>query len=308
MTTEATIAAAVYRIEVHPADVSDDPVGRNVFHEATEAGLAAGLQAVRSARVFLIQGDLEPATVERIAGELLADPINQRYVVGGRNRDDAATVEVHYLPGVMDPVAMSTQDAIDEMLDEPDGSAGPSRIEVRTGFRYDFVGLDGPAAETVASRLLANTVIQKIETGVYHPEAFVTGQPYALNLTHVPIRDLDDEALGRMSREAHLFLSLEEMQGIRDYYRSVDREPTDIELETLAQTWSEHCVHKTLKSKIRYRENPKSEIRNPKFAGRPGHTINEDGSITIDNLLKSTIAAATNRADRTMASTGASPS
>ena len=294
MTTEATIATAVHRIEVHPVNAADDPVGRNVLHEAAESGLAEGLQTVRSARVFLIQGDLDPATIERIAGELLADPINQRFVIGGAGADDAATIEVHYLPGVMDPVAMSTQDAIGEMLDGSDMSDVKSQIEVRTGFRYDFVGLDAQAAETIASRLLANTVIQKIETGVYHPDAFVTGQPYELNLTHVPIRDLDDDALQRMSREAHLFLSLQEMQGIRDYYRSVDREPTDIELETLAQTWSEHCVHKTLKSKIRYAENLKSDISDLKFEGRPGHTINEDGSITIDNLLKSTIAAATN--------------
>ena len=57
----------------------------------------------------------------------------------------------------------------------------------------------------------------------------------------------------RLSREAHLFLSLEEMRAIRDLYRKLGREPREIELETLAQTWSEHCVHKTLKSAVRYR-------------------------------------------------------
>jgi phosphoribosylformylglycinamidine synthase len=66
----------------------------------------------------------------------------------------------------------------------------------------------------------------------------------------VPIRDLEDDALERMSRDAHLFLSLEEMQAIQAEIRRLQREPTDIELETLAQTWSEHCVHKTLKSRI----------------------------------------------------------
>ena len=40
------------------------------------------------------------------------------------------------------------------------------------------------------------------------------------------------------------------MKAIQAYFREQDREPTDIELETLAQTWSEHCVHKTLKSAV----------------------------------------------------------
>jgi len=64
------------------------------------------------------------------------------------------------------------------------------------------------------------------------------------------MRTLSDAQLTKLSREAHLFLSLAEMKAIQDYYRKQGGEPTDIELETLAQTWSEHCVHKTLKSAV----------------------------------------------------------
>src|SRR5205807_10453838 len=56
---------------------------------------------------------------------------------------------------------------------------------------------------------------------------------------------------------------------IQAYYRELGREPTDAELETLAQTWSEHCSHKTLKGKI-------------DFDGRH-----------FDNLLRETIFGAT---------------
>ena len=89
------------------------------------------------------------------------------------------------------------------------------------------------------------------------------------------------------------------MRTIRDHYESLGREPTDIELETLAQTWSEHCVHKTLKSTIRYRRDdsaaglPVPGLDTPEGLERPGHTFHEDGSVTIDNLLKRTVAAAT---------------
>lgn len=59
------------------------------------------------------------------------------------------------------------------------------------------------------------------------------------------------------------------MRRIQEYYRKLGREPTDVELETFAQTWSEHCVHKTFKGIIHY-----------------------DGE-EIDGLLKSTIARVT---------------
>ena len=56
------------------------------------------------------------------------------------------------------------------------------------------------------------------------------------------------------------------MQAIRDYFREAGREPTDIELETLAQTWSEHCVHKTLRSTVTYREKNASPDQSPGIA------------------------------------------
>jgi phosphoribosylformylglycinamidine synthase len=64
----------------------------------------------------------------------------------------------------------------------------------------------------------------------------------------------------------------------------LQRDPTDLELETLAQTWSEHCVHKTLKSAVDYVGDD---------FGKPGVT-----TARFENLLKETIASATRRLDR----------
>ncbi len=61
---------------------------------------------------------------------------------------------------------------------------------------------------------------------------------------------MDDEALTRLSREGQLYLSLAEMQTIQAHFRELGRDPTDVELETIAQTWSEHCSHKTLAGRI----------------------------------------------------------
>ncbi len=82
-----------------------------------------------------------------------------------------------------------------------------------------------------------------------------------------------------LSREGHLFLSLAEMKAIQSYFREQEREPTDIELETLAQTWSEHCVHKTLKSAVDV------EVRDA-----AGQIV---GTRTYSNLIKETIFAST---------------
>ena len=51
------------------------------------------------------------------------------------------------------------------------------------------------------------------------------------------------------------------MQAIQNYFRELNREPTDIELETIAQTWSEHCVHKTLKSAVEVRDESGKPLR-----------------------------------------------
>ena len=77
----------------------------------------------------------------------------------------------------------------------------------------------------------------------------------------------------RLSREGQLYLQLAEMQTIRQHFRDLGREPTDVELETIAQTWSEHCSHKTLAGRIAYRD--------------------ENGERMFENMLKETIFAAT---------------
>ncbi len=71
---------------------------------------------------------------------------------------------------------------------------------------------------------------------------------------NIKICSADDKTLVRISREGLLSLSIEEMRRIKKYFVDIGREPTDLELEMIAQTWSEHCFHKTFKSKIKYTE------------------------------------------------------
>ena len=263
-----------------------DVKGAAALREAQSLGLPQSPRKIESANVYLLEGELDQQQVQQLAEELLADPVSETPIVGASKPKANSVIEVHPLPGVMDPDADAVKLAIKAMLGID--------VEVRTGKRYDIEGVDSKTAHEIAERTLANTVIHAIHDQPYHPQQFPHGSKYELKIITVPLIDLDDAALMKLSREAHLFLSLDEMKAIQAEYRKIGRDPREIELETLAQTWSEHCVHKTMKSTIRYREES-SDAQRPRIAmrGRPGHEINTDGSITIHNLLKSTVAAAT---------------
>ncbi|MFI4872923.1 MAG: phosphoribosylformylglycinamidine synthase subunit PurS, partial [Phycisphaerales bacterium JB061] len=277
MTTSDTLATAgVTRIVVRKREGAPDPEARRLLREAQAIGTT--LTSARTARVYLLEGPITPMDLEKIESELLLEPVLEE--LGEQPAD--AVIEVHPLPGVMDPVAQSVEKAIHAMT----GLA----VRVQTGHRYELAGITQEQAHTLAERLLANTVVHHIHDGSFHPESLPIGHERPFDLKHVTITTLDDEGLERLSREGHLFLDLHEMQAIRAKYQELGREPTDIELETLAQTWSEHCVHKTLKSTVHY-TGPKVDTID--WSNRPGHVVNPDGSVTINNLLKSTVAAAT---------------
>ena len=93
-------------------------------------------------------------------------------------------------------------------------------------------------------------MIESIHFSPYIPEQFRAGHQQPFRCGVCDLRESGRCGLTKLSREGHLFLSLAEMKAIQAYFREQNREPTDIELETLAQTWSEHCVHKTLKSAV----------------------------------------------------------
>ncbi|MDE0555096.1 MAG: phosphoribosylformylglycinamidine synthase subunit PurL, partial [Candidatus Poribacteria bacterium] len=77
----------------------------------------------------------------------------------------------------------------------------------------------------------------------------------------IEILNADDTELMRISREGTLSLNLNEMHAIQSHFEGLGRNPTDVEIETIAQTWSEHCVHKTFKSIIDYAEPGKEPER-----------------------------------------------
>jgi len=249
----------IHRVDVRPRQAFGDPHAAGVLHQVRELAIDT-VSAVRSGRLFFLYGDLDAQAADRIARELLIDPVVEDYTIENsasesepRNPDPesritAHVIEVHLKPGVMDPVAASTEQAIRDM--------GLAVSSVRTGRRYEFDGaVSEPQRETIARRLLANGVIEDVYFHAHTP-AEMHGHSYQLHVTEVAIRGLDDAGLATLSKNGHLFLNLTEMKAIQDHYRALGREPRDVELEMLAQTWSEHCVHKTFRSDVWYEGLP----------------------------------------------------
>jgi phosphoribosylformylglycinamidine synthase len=247
--------------------------GQDVLRQVQDLGITT-VDGVESARLFHLDCGNDEAAVRRIAEELLTDPVvEQAHVSDGAaaREDNRAVVVVRRKPGVMDPVAISTLGAIADM--------GLAARRCSTARKYYFSGKPSRAElETISRAVLANGCIEDVHFADSTAEIFRTAPPYEFKPVSVPLREAEDAALMDISRRGGLFLNLAEMRAIRDYFRRQDADPTDAELETLAQTWSEHCVHKTLKGLIRFR-------------GPQGEEI-------IDNLLKSTIARATKELDR----------
>jgi phosphoribosylformylglycinamidine synthase len=248
-----------------------------------EAGLHAVTQVV-SSRLFFLEGDLEGADAERIAADLLADTVTESASILAAGDTLPAVepgrlgFEVHLRPGVMDPVAQST---LAELRAE-----GFAVERVRTARRYVVAGqVSERAVLDAVGRALANDCIEQIVSGTAGVQPAPQPPAFQFKLRHIPLRGLDVAALERLSRDAHLFLSPDELQTIQQHFAALGRDPTDLELETLAQTWSEHCVHKTLRSRVLYR----GATLSAPAGGRAAATETR----RYGNLLKETIARAT---------------
>jgi phosphoribosylformylglycinamidine synthase len=248
------------------------PKGRDAGRERAAADLDLLTQAgnggavfAKSSRGYLLEGRLTREQAQQLADRLLVDALVEEGRLGSLsehlgNAGSVATVLLK--PGVMDPAAQSVQDAARDL--------GISVDAVRTYRRYYLSG----GERDLIRRVLANDAIEQLIIGPLAAEHLSLGKPYSFHLVRVPIRELDGDALLKLSREGQLALNLAEMKAVQAHFRELGREPSDIELETIAQTWSEHCSHKTLKGPI-------------DFTDATGH------SRPIKNLLKETIFGAT---------------
>jgi phosphoribosylformylglycinamidine synthase len=271
----------LWEIDLWPRSGLPNRDAEGVLADLHALGLASRDVRVEAARGFLIQGgDLPRERVQRLAAELFVDTVTEEFrlaEVGDQSLLEAPTTpvdsggvksrlfQVLLKPGVMDPVSQSAEAAVRDFGWEVEG--------VRTLRKFWLRGGSDQELAAIAREVLANDAIEQLIAGPLPFDRLPTGAAHEFERRTVPIRSLDDAGLARLSREGQLYLQLAEMQTIERYYAGLNRDPTDIELETIAQTWSEHCSHKTLAGRIAYAD--------------------EQGERQFENMLKETIFAAT---------------
>ncbi len=251
----------VDRITVRTLDQAcgaGDPRSTSLLASAHLLG-ATSVRAIRVADVFFVRGRLDD-DARAALGALVVDPLLQVGEWGDDvpmpGRSGCVVVETALHPGVTDSVATALLEAAATVGLDLDAAA--------SGRRFEVVFAEGtdPATELerLATRLFSNPVIERFALGQVEP-AFLpaagTGDPspcadgrHAPAVEHIHLEHLDDEGLAALNVERGLALDPQELRAVAAHFAALGRPATDVELEALAQTWSEHCAHKTFRAAI----------------------------------------------------------
>ena len=249
------MASSVHRIEVH---YHKDPRLKTRTDRIRTLGFL--IEELHLVDVYTIATDAKDFTREELQqiGSQLMNPVVQECLVDEPTRvpfDHA--IEVGFLPGVTDNVGTTARQTIEDFFSmkfNEGESVYSSQLYLVCGKLSDG-DLDRLAAT------LANPLVNRLhrksrqDYGTKGMDVIVPEvRLHELLAAESVDLDLDDQELSRIGKEGicdpqtgqrrgPLALDLDQMHAIRDYFRSKGRKPTDVELESLAQTWSEHCKH-----------------------------------------------------------------
>lgn len=202
--------------------------------------------------------------------EAFCDPVIQNIAVDGLiSKTFDWYIEIGYKPGVTDNVGHSAAYAL-ELI-------SGIKIPVYAAKAYLINGtIDRKTITAITEECLANTLVHYFRI-FSKKEILHSIEPYIPKVTGLYdprieelSLDIEDEELLSLSQKRTLALNLAEMKAIQAYLKNEDilqeRKPlglggtiTDVELEALAQTWSEHCKHKIFNAHITYEEDGKIE-------------------------------------------------
>jgi phosphoribosylformylglycinamidine synthase subunit PurSL len=230
---------------------TNDPRNGGYLKDAYALGFHH-LHSITVQDLYFIEGQLSQEMAQQLALNLLSDPVTRSVswmelpAPLSPPRDDSVILEVALRPGVTDAVAEQLVRAAHELnLNGVQRAATGQRFVLCFAEYTDRIS----SSQSIARSLLANSVIQHWTIGEIIP-SFPEAAASSGAIETIPIRGLSEEQLLILSRERRAALDLAEMRAVQRYFHQEQRDPTDVEFETIAQTWSEHCVHKTFKAKI----------------------------------------------------------
>jgi len=266
------MAANIVRVEVTPKlgngmrDVRGDLLKRRLASDHN-----IDISSIRTIVGFLVKSDIETGNIASRVDDLFSDPIIEEGITNSLQLENVdlfpqppeMVITVGFKPGVTDNPGNAALDGFRTIFPEADPDS-----KVSTYITYAFFGVPADVETDWLSKQIHNGLIEKalassrgepypiIEYPAVTPSEY--SAPATVNL------EVSNEELIQLSNEGLLALNLEEMQTIQNHYRQPEVQaqrvqfglppnaPTDVELECLAQTWSEHCKHKIFAALIRH--------------------------------------------------------
>lgn len=258
---------SLLRLEIRVKENQQDPVGRRVAEEIKEA-LGLSVDAVRMVKVLTFDGIGGQEADLLLEKAVMHDPVLQSASLQPSPSDADFILEVSFRPGVTDNEGNTARNTAALVLGKERDA-----LKVYTAKQYHLWGkITRAEAEKIGRDLLANELIERLrikskeewakEAGFEAQASKVTGKA-SDTVRIIPLLAMSDAELVDYSRKNTLALTLEEMLIIKNFYAKdetkkdrkqfgLPENPTDAELEVLAQTWSEHCKHKIFAAQIEY--------------------------------------------------------
>lgn len=235
------------------ASTVEDARARGYLHTLRALFPKSALTHVSVAHAYTIDTQLSDVEVQNIA-ERLANPLTETFSLDTIPAPGsyAFAIEIGYLPGVTDNLGRTVQ----EMIEDKTGRTFAEGEHVYSSY---FLFLEG----ALAREEVMNMSLELFNPLIERAAIFAAGEQFSIVVPHVSLHgsekvkevdlnvsDRELEEIGKRgiqnadgSRRGPLSLSLKQLKAIRDHFNKLGRDPTDVELESLAQTWSEHCKH-----------------------------------------------------------------
>lgn len=294
--------STVYRFEIYPnlENLEVNAHREEALKVWCHKYLNRTLKNIWEVRYFLVETERPIPNMRDYAEEVFTDSVvevmlssqdqNQEQVLTWlkkRHFQNPSLIDISFRPGVTDNGAHAALSALKLIP-----ALSSLSMNVASGVMY-FIESEKPInslqLEGLAYEKLANNLLHKVT--ITNSEGI--GQFRRMKELHFPTvsieahkvqsinLDVSNEVLDKLNQENCWALSREEMAHIKKYYQTLGRFPTDVEMEVIAQSWSEHCKHKIFSSEITY-----SESHLP-----PG--VKPIGDFTVKGIFKNFIRGAT---------------
>ncbi|MBD3203054.1 phosphoribosylformylglycinamidine synthase, partial [Candidatus Woesearchaeota archaeon] len=282
-----------HRIEVSLKNKVKDPRGESI-KKRVKNELNIELESVRTTNVYTINFSLKQDILENIGKELFTDKVIETFSVDNPlAKDFDYIVEKGFKPGVTDNIGRTAKKNLEFFLDKK----LKDTQKVFYSIQYHIKGdISKNQVKKIAERILGNKLIENFiivskeeygKNGIGIPLPVVNGNP-DIKVKEFDLEKYTDKELMSLSKERCLVLNKQEFDAIKDYYKNpevtkarkkigLSGKATAVEIECLAQTWSEHCKHKEFNALVKYKD------------------LETNSSEEIDSLFKTYIKASTEK-------------